>query len=66
MAGTAPQETLADLPTVQAAVSSVDGDHPCEIVEEINGLRSGLLAESLFLLHKAANVLGAAQVHVAR
>jgi hypothetical protein len=64
--GVAPQESLADLPTVQAAVSDVDGDHPKSVAEEITGLRSGVLAEALFVLHKAANVMGCAQVHVAR
>jgi len=44
----------------------VDGDHPKIISDEISGLRAGVLAEAFFVLHKAANVMGCAQVHVAR
>lgn len=65
-AGIAPQIRLADLPTVQAAVQTAVGDHPLSVEDEILGLRSGALAEALFVLHKAANVLGSAQVHIAK
>ena len=44
----------------------MDGDHPKSVAEEISGLRNGILAVALFVLHKAANVMGCAQVHVAR
>src|ERR1700681_2902178 len=64
--GAAPQDGLCDLPTVQLAVQGVQGEDPKAVEQEIPGLRSGVLAEALFLLHKAANVLGSAQVHVAR
>jgi hypothetical protein len=57
---------LGDLPTIKAAVLSARGDDPAEIEQPILGLREGVLAEGMFLLHKSAHVLGAAQIHIER
>lgn len=66
--GEAPEERLADLTTLQKAAEEVnkEKEESKEFSEEIGGLRQGILAEALFVLHKAANVLGCAQVHVSR
>ncbi len=63
--GRVPDSPLADLPTLRSQVVDV-GQQPKEVMEEIVGLREGVLIEGLFLLHKAANVLGCAQVDVAK
>jgi hypothetical protein len=61
--GKVPDSPLADLPTLQAEVQDLQ-QQPKVVTTEIIGLREGVLIEGIFLLHKAANVLGSAQVHV--
>jgi hypothetical protein len=63
--GRVPDSPLADLPTLRLQVGDVD-QQPKEVMEEIVGLREGVFIEGLFLLHKAANVMGCAQVDVAK
>lgn len=64
--GSPPADVVGNLPSVGKVLKNVQDDAPWEEDEEVGGLRAGVLAESLFTLHKAANVLGAAQVHVGK
>lgn len=63
--GEGPQGSIGQLPSVKAIASSVDSKHGLRLSDDDApaGLREGILLEAIFLVHKAAHVFGAAQVH---
>jgi len=63
--GNLPESALRDLVSLRDELAQVDGDHPRDIPGDVPGLRPGMLREGLCQLHKAANVLCGAQVHIA-
>jgi hypothetical protein len=62
--GQPPETTISDLPDLDNYLRKIPKDQVEEVFEDILGLRSGLLHEGIFLLHKAAHVMGSALVHV--
>lgn len=64
--GLGPQEGIGELLTVKDVAKRVDPQHGLRLTAEDapSGLREGVLLEAVYLLHKAAHVLGAAQCHL--
>ena len=62
-AGQAPAHQLSELTSLEGQLTKIS-DSQVEEVDEISGLRSGMLHDAIFLLHKASHVLGACLVHV--
>jgi hypothetical protein len=60
--GIPPAGVIDELESVRRAISEMKKEQP-KGYPEVIGLREGVLAESICLVHKAAHVLGASQVH---
>jgi hypothetical protein len=64
--GEAPEYELGEIASVVSAVSGVDERTGLRLDVEPDGLREAMLCEAVYLLHKAAHVIGAARIHVER
>lgn len=62
--GKAPDDELSELADLQVKLAAITRLQVHEHVDDLPGLRSSLLHEAVFLLHKAAHVLASALVHV--
>ncbi len=61
--GFPPQLALSELTELGSLLSKLPKDQVAEVVESIPGLRSALLHDGLYLLHKSIHVLGSALIH---
>lgn len=62
--GAAPEHNIAELPSVAMEARELEAGSEKECSHEISGLDAGILAEAIFLTHKAAHVMGASLLHV--
>lgn len=62
VAGTPPEDLLTNLPGLGAELAKIPNDQLDEF-GDIAGVRSGILHESIYLLHKAVHVLGSSLIH---
>jgi hypothetical protein len=64
--GAPPQLLLHELTDLESALKKLAPLASVELPAPVPGLRPGLLHEGVFLMHKAAHVLGSALVHVSQ
>ncbi len=62
--GDPPESSIGELPSFLSAVDRLPSRQTVELVDDIPGLRPGVLHEGVFLLHKAAHIFGASLLHV--
>jgi len=62
--GTPPALSVSDLVQFQVELNKVETHNLRELTNPIAGVRESVLHDGIFLLHKAAHVLGSAQVHI--
>lgn len=63
--GDPPRDPLSALQELDRHLTTIPSSQVEEVFDDIPGLRSGLLHESIYSLHKAAHVLGSSLVHIA-
>ena len=64
VAGTPSADEIGEMPNLQVELQKVASDNLQLLDTPVLGLRQAILHEGIYLLHKAAHVLGAAQVHI--
>lgn len=62
--GSAPEHEIIDSIPLLIEVEKIENSHPYSVSDEMPEVRSAAIHQGIFLLHKAANVIGASQIHI--
>lgn len=62
--GCAPEQEITDSITFLSEVEKIKNNQPHSVSDDMPEVRSATIHQGIFLLHKAANVIAASQIHI--
>jgi hypothetical protein len=62
--GSAPEHEITDSIPLLSEFEKIENDKPYPVSDKIPEVMSAAMHQGIFLLHKAANVIGASQIHI--
>lgn len=62
--GSAPEHEIIDCIPLLSEIEKIKNDQPYSVFDELAEIKGAALHQGIFLLHKAANVIGASQIHI--
>ena len=62
--GSKPESSILDSTTLLSNLGQILDTAPCNLIDHFKNERATILHEAIFSLHKAANVLAGAQIHI--